>query len=57
LSAEHDGTSNACTAEDNFIMSPGTQTSSPGSERNAWVFSNCSINYFDTYLASIEDTA
>lgn len=47
LSAEHDGTGNACSGSDAFIMSA---TSVIVDNTNPWKFSSCSTNYFTTYI-------
>ncbi|XP_070183825.1 neurogenic locus notch homolog protein 1-like isoform X5 [Littorina saxatilis] len=45
LSAQHDGDNNHCMGADGYIMSP------IGSNKlNAWVFSNCSADYFQQFV-------
>ncbi|XP_052284320.1 A disintegrin and metalloproteinase with thrombospondin motifs 19-like [Dreissena polymorpha] len=46
LGCQHDGWNNTCSADDAYLMSAFTDTTSP----NKWYFSNCSIEYIRTYL-------
>ena len=47
LGADHDGSNNACTSSDNFIMASVTAA---GNNQNPWKFSTCSIDYFTAYI-------
>ncbi|XP_062584912.1 uncharacterized protein LOC134246543 [Saccostrea cucullata] len=47
LSAEHDGSNNACSGNDAYIMAA---TSVPVDNQNPWKFSICSTNYFTSFI-------
>ena len=51
LSAEHDGTENACRSEDRYVMAAGTYNVTASNKLNPWKFSSCSVNYFNTFFA------
>ncbi|KAK7452808.1 hypothetical protein BaRGS_00039707, partial [Batillaria attramentaria] len=50
LSAEHDGSENSCTSTDRYIMAAGTNPETEANKLNPWLFSPCSINYFNNFL-------
>lgn len=47
LGADHDGSNNACTSSDYFIMA---SVSAAVNNQNPWKFSTCSIDYFTAYI-------
>ena len=52
LGAEHDGQGNTCSANDGFIMAPsvGLSYSDFDFNRNTYIFSSCSQDYFEDYI-------
>lgn len=50
LSASHDGDGNGCSGNDDYIMASGVGVPD---NTNPWKFSTCSINYFTTYIDSL----
>lgn len=47
LSSEHDGDGNTCNRTSYFIMAP---SSAPVQNQNPWKFSQCSVDYFTTFI-------
>ncbi|XP_067664367.1 metalloprotease mig-17-like [Haliotis asinina] len=52
LSALHDGDSNICNGSESFIMAPSLGVPPRSQASHPWLFSNCSSDYFTTFLAS-----
>ncbi|XP_062584934.1 A disintegrin and metalloproteinase with thrombospondin motifs 6-like [Saccostrea cucullata] len=50
LSAEHDGTNNACNGADAYIMAASSSTPD---NTNPWKFSSCSTTYFTNYINTL----
>jgi hypothetical protein len=50
LGARHDGYNNDCSSSERYVMAPsiGATTSEKGINR--YIFSNCSVDYFQTYI-------
>jgi len=52
LGAQHDGQNNLnnCSSSERYVMAPsgGATTSEKGT--NHYIFSNCSVDYFQTYI-------
>ena len=55
LGAQHDSDGNACLDSTGNIMAATLSIGSdPASNRNGWLFSSCSIDYFNTYITSLD---
>ena len=56
LGASHDGSGDACSSNDGFVMSAILSFSLTDAEfnRRGWIFSSCSIDYFDAMIAHID---
>lgn len=57
LGASHDEASvNACNENDGYVMAPSAGVSNdPNKNLRHWIFSNCSLTYFDTYITDLLD--
>ncbi|XP_041367247.1 zinc metalloproteinase-disintegrin-like stejnihagin-B isoform X3 [Gigantopelta aegis] len=56
LGSRHDGDGNTCKAEDRFIMSGGTYKKTSANLGNPWLFSSCSVTYFNNFLTALMQT-
>ncbi|XP_012942181.1 uncharacterized protein LOC101852348 [Aplysia californica] len=50
LSARHDGDDNPCRSSDRYIMAGGSYPETNATRLNPWLFSSCSINYFNNFI-------
>lgn len=53
LGAEHDGIDNTCSANDQHIMVAQAAQLTDANYKNAYTFSNCSIQEFKAFLTSL----
>lgn len=55
LGASHDGilSGNICSENDQFVMAPSTGTTNDNTRGNPWVFSQCSVAYFQSYILAL----
>ncbi|KAL8566395.1 hypothetical protein ACOMHN_011974 [Nucella lapillus] len=56
LNAGHDGTSNACSASDNYIMTPQRGTLGGINRRHPWIFSACTGKKIAAFVGSLNLT-
>ena len=54
LGARHDGDGNDCLGSSQYIMSAGNSPTTEANAGNAWIFSNCSLNYFQTTIQALD---
>jgi len=53
LDAAHDGDSNSCSPNDQFVMAPIKSSTDETTRGNHWRFSNCSVEKFDAFLTAL----
>ncbi|XP_041367785.1 A disintegrin and metalloproteinase with thrombospondin motifs 6-like [Gigantopelta aegis] len=57
LGSKHDGDTNTCTGEDQYIMAATSRTRTDPDMTNPWLFSSCSVSYFKNLLTSLMKTS
>ncbi|XP_067943400.1 uncharacterized protein [Watersipora subatra] len=50
LGAYHDGSNNYCKEEDQYVMTPAPGLQDSSTVGHNWIFSACSVRYFDVFL-------
>ncbi|XP_021349861.1 snake venom metalloproteinase VMP1-like [Mizuhopecten yessoensis] len=53
LGAGHDGDENSCPENNQNIMSPSIGPGPSSARDNPWIFSSCSVTYFETYVTKL----
>ncbi|XP_041367021.1 snake venom metalloproteinase BaP1-like [Gigantopelta aegis] len=53
LGSKHDGDTNTCTGEDQYIMAATSGSRTDPNMTNPWLFSSCSVSYFKNLLTSL----
>jgi len=53
VGAFHDGDSNECSSDDQFVMANISQPLTESNFNNPFRFSHCSVRYFKQYISTI----
>ncbi|XP_067943399.1 A disintegrin and metalloproteinase with thrombospondin motifs adt-1-like [Watersipora subatra] len=54
LGSYHDGTYDSCNGEDHYVMSAISELPTNSTIGHHWIFSSCSIEYFDSFLKVLD---
>ena len=55
LGARHDGDSNICDGEAEYVMSAVGERPTNRTNGNPWIFSTCSVEYFNSYFTVLNE--